>query len=303
MAAVIILGDMYLTQPILPLLSQEFHATAAEISTIITVSTLAVALTAPFTGAVADVLGRKRVIVTGGSSGIGNGIAQACAVVGIDVVVLEKHADFFRDFRGDTVHPSTLQVMDELGLIEGFLQLPHQRLQKMDGMFGGASVRIEQEPNPESRVTIGPERDALGMPRASVHWQLTDADWQANWEFNILATVRLVRAFLPALRRGRDARVVAEIRDLDLAKIAVLHRVEPGTEGGEVRDALCRWEGGDGDDPRRAVADGAQRGAEVAPRAQRHHEPDPDQDRCRRRGRPRTRGAPRRQGADRTAPP
>jgi 2-polyprenyl-6-methoxyphenol hydroxylase-like FAD-dependent oxidoreductase len=61
---------------------------------------------------------------------------------GIDVVVLEKHADFFRDFRGDTVHPSTLQVMDELGLIDGFLKLPHQRLQKMDGLFGGTPVRI-----------------------------------------------------------------------------------------------------------------------------------------------------------------
>jgi 2-polyprenyl-6-methoxyphenol hydroxylase-like FAD-dependent oxidoreductase len=61
---------------------------------------------------------------------------------GIETLVLEKHADFFRDFRGDTVHPSTLQVMDELGLIEGFLKLPHQRVQKMDGMFGRASVRI-----------------------------------------------------------------------------------------------------------------------------------------------------------------
>jgi hypothetical protein len=61
---------------------------------------------------------------------------------GIDVVVLEKHADFFRDFRGDTVHPSTLQVMDELGLIDGFLALPHQRIQKMDGLFGGSPVRI-----------------------------------------------------------------------------------------------------------------------------------------------------------------
>ncbi|GMO41588.1 FAD-dependent oxidoreductase [Bradyrhizobium sp. TM233] len=61
---------------------------------------------------------------------------------GIEVVVLEKHADFFRDFRGDTVHPSTLEVMDELGLIDGFLKLPHQRLQKMDGLFGGTPVRI-----------------------------------------------------------------------------------------------------------------------------------------------------------------
>jgi 2-polyprenyl-6-methoxyphenol hydroxylase-like FAD-dependent oxidoreductase len=79
-------------------------------------------------------------IVGGGPAGMMLGYLLGRA--GIDVVVLEKHADFFRDFRGDTVHPSTLQVMDELGLIDGFLKLPHQRLQKMDGMFGGTSVRI-----------------------------------------------------------------------------------------------------------------------------------------------------------------
>ena len=79
-------------------------------------------------------------IVGGGPAGMMLGYLLGRA--GIDVVVLEKHADFFRDFRGDTVHPSTLQVMDELGLIDGFLKLPHQRLQKMDGMFGDTSVRI-----------------------------------------------------------------------------------------------------------------------------------------------------------------
>jgi 2-polyprenyl-6-methoxyphenol hydroxylase-like FAD-dependent oxidoreductase len=79
-------------------------------------------------------------IVGGGPAGMMLGYLLGRA--GIDVVVLEKHADFFRDFRGDTVHPSTLQVMDELGLIDGFLKLPHQRLQKMDGMFGGEAVRI-----------------------------------------------------------------------------------------------------------------------------------------------------------------
>src|SRR3981189_2417866 len=78
-------------------------------------------------------------IVGGGPAGMMLGYLLGRA--GIDVVVLEKHADFFRDFRGDTVHPSTLQVMDELGLIDGFLKLPHQRLQKLDGMFGGTSVR------------------------------------------------------------------------------------------------------------------------------------------------------------------
>jgi 2-polyprenyl-6-methoxyphenol hydroxylase-like FAD-dependent oxidoreductase len=79
-------------------------------------------------------------IVGGGPAGMMLGYLLGRA--GIDVVVLEKHADFFRDFRGDTVHPSTLQVMDELGLIDGFLKLPHQKLQTMDGMFGGTSVRI-----------------------------------------------------------------------------------------------------------------------------------------------------------------
>ncbi|NOJ40480.1 FAD-dependent oxidoreductase [Bradyrhizobium australiense] len=79
-------------------------------------------------------------IVGGGPAGMMLGYLLGRA--GIEVVVLEKHADFFRDFRGDTVHPSTLQVMDELGLIDGFLKLPHQRLQKMQGMFGGETVRI-----------------------------------------------------------------------------------------------------------------------------------------------------------------
>ncbi|MHC4043501.1 FAD-dependent oxidoreductase [Bradyrhizobium sp. 23AC] len=79
-------------------------------------------------------------IVGGGPAGMMLGYLLGRA--GIEVVVLEKHADFFRDFRGDTVHPSTLEVMDELGLIDGFLKLPHQRLQKMDGLFGGTPVRI-----------------------------------------------------------------------------------------------------------------------------------------------------------------
>ena len=79
-------------------------------------------------------------IVGGGPAGMMLGYLLGRA--GIDVVVLEKHADFFRDFRGDTVHPSTLQVMDELGLIDGFLKLPHQRLQTMDGLIGGTRVRI-----------------------------------------------------------------------------------------------------------------------------------------------------------------
>src|ERR1700689_1816190 len=75
-------------------------------------------------------------IVGGGPAGMMLGYLLGRA--GIETLGLEKHADFFRDFRGDTVHPSTLQVMDDLGLINGFLKLPHQQLQKMDGRFGTA---------------------------------------------------------------------------------------------------------------------------------------------------------------------
>ncbi|MGE0287782.1 MAG: FAD-dependent oxidoreductase [Bradyrhizobium sp.] len=79
-------------------------------------------------------------IVGGGPAGMVLGYLLGRA--GVDVVVLEKHADFFRDFRGDTVHPSTMEVMDELGLIDGFLKLPHQRLQKLEGDFAGTRVHV-----------------------------------------------------------------------------------------------------------------------------------------------------------------
>ena len=49
-----------------------------------------------------------------------------------DVVVLEKHADFLRDFRGDTLHPSTLEVMHELGVLDRFLTLPHQKVPRIE---------------------------------------------------------------------------------------------------------------------------------------------------------------------------
>src|SRR5215831_13561081 len=80
------------------------------------------------------------VIVGGGPAGIMVGYLLARA--GIEVVVLEKHADFFRDFRGDTIHPSTLELMRELGLLEEFLTLPHQELREIRGVFNGHAVPI-----------------------------------------------------------------------------------------------------------------------------------------------------------------
>jgi 2-polyprenyl-6-methoxyphenol hydroxylase-like FAD-dependent oxidoreductase len=61
---------------------------------------------------------------------------------GIDVIVLEKHADFLRDFRGDTIHPSTLELMYELGLLEEFLKRPHQKTREIAGQVGDERVAI-----------------------------------------------------------------------------------------------------------------------------------------------------------------
>jgi 2-polyprenyl-6-methoxyphenol hydroxylase-like FAD-dependent oxidoreductase len=73
-------------------------------------------------------------VVGGGPCGLMLGFLLARA--GVDVVVLEKHADFLRDFRGDTIHPSTLDVMHELGLLDEFLKLPHQKASTLSAFFG-----------------------------------------------------------------------------------------------------------------------------------------------------------------------
>ena len=64
------------------------------------------------------------------------------ARAGVSVAVLEKHADFLRDFRGDTIHPSTLELMYELGLLEAFLRLPHQEMRHVDGQLGDRRLPV-----------------------------------------------------------------------------------------------------------------------------------------------------------------
>jgi 2-polyprenyl-6-methoxyphenol hydroxylase-like FAD-dependent oxidoreductase len=64
------------------------------------------------------------------------------ARAGVDTLVLEKHADFLRDFRGDTIHPSTLEVMHELGLLDDLLKLPHQKAPQLNGFFGELALTI-----------------------------------------------------------------------------------------------------------------------------------------------------------------
>jgi 2-polyprenyl-6-methoxyphenol hydroxylase-like FAD-dependent oxidoreductase len=79
-------------------------------------------------------------IAGGGPAGMMLGYLLARA--GVSVAVLEKHGDFLRDFRGDTIHPSTLEVMNELGLIDDFLKLPHEKVERFAAQFGERTYSI-----------------------------------------------------------------------------------------------------------------------------------------------------------------
>ncbi|MEO8653020.1 MAG: FAD-dependent oxidoreductase [Ramlibacter sp.] len=91
------------------------------------------------TGRQAD-LSTECCIAGGGPAGLMLGYLLARA--GVKVIVLEKHDDFLRDFRGDTIHPSTLTVLEDLGLLEAFLELPHQEISELTGEVYGETVTL-----------------------------------------------------------------------------------------------------------------------------------------------------------------
>jgi 2-polyprenyl-6-methoxyphenol hydroxylase-like FAD-dependent oxidoreductase len=103
-------------------------------------------------------------IAGGGPAGLMLGYLLARA--GVRVTVLEKHADFLRDFRGDTVHPSTLEIMVELGLIDRFLKLPHQKVETIGGLVGDTPVTIADFthlPVRERYIAMMPQWDFLNF--------------------------------------------------------------------------------------------------------------------------------------------
>ena len=103
-------------------------------------------------------------IAGGGPAGMMLGLLLARA--GIAVLVLEKHADFLRDFRGDTIHPSTLEVMHELGILEEFLQRPHQEVRTLGAQIGDAFLQVadfEHLPTHCRFVALMPQWDFLNF--------------------------------------------------------------------------------------------------------------------------------------------
>jgi len=103
-------------------------------------------------------------VVGGGPAGMMLGLLLARA--GVEVVVLEKHADFFRDFRGDTIHPSTLELMAELGFLKEFLGLPHQELRKIGATVNGAGITMADFSHLPTRckfIALMPQWDFLNF--------------------------------------------------------------------------------------------------------------------------------------------
>jgi 2-polyprenyl-6-methoxyphenol hydroxylase-like FAD-dependent oxidoreductase len=172
-------------------------------------------------------------IVGGGPAGMMLGYLLGRA--GVEALVLEKHADFFRDFRGDTVHPSTLQVMDELGLIDDFLKLPHQQLQKMDGKFGETSIRIADLSRLKIKypfIAFMPQWDFLNFLRengkkfSSLKVMMSAAATDLIWSGKTVSGVKVttpdgpveIRADLTIACDGRHS-IVRERANLELEEI------------------------------------------------------------------------------------
>jgi 2-polyprenyl-6-methoxyphenol hydroxylase-like FAD-dependent oxidoreductase len=159
-------------------------------------------------------------IVGGGPAGMMAALLFARA--GVSTVLLEKHGDFLRDFRGDTIHPSTLDVMDELGVLDSFLKRPHQEVTTLAGNLGDTLVTVADFTHLPTRckfVAFMPQWDFLNfLAEEAKRYPAFDLRMQARaeeliWEDGRVAGVRAqtpegtldVRADLTIAADGRES--------------------------------------------------------------------------------------------------
>ena len=127
-------------------------------------------------------IARQCCVVGGGPAGMMLGFLLARA--GVSVAVLEKHADFLRDFRGDTVHPSTLELIYELGLIDQFLALPHRKVERFSVEIGAKRVQVvdlRHLPTHCKYIALMPQWDFLNfIARQGSRYETFDLHMQAE---------------------------------------------------------------------------------------------------------------------------
>ncbi|HVF41289.1 MAG TPA: FAD-dependent oxidoreductase [Gemmatimonadaceae bacterium] len=173
-------------------------------------------------------------IAGGGPAGMMLGLLLARA--GVSVVVLEKHSDFFRDFRGDTIHPSTLEIMEEIGLLEELLSLPHQKAFVIRGQIGEMSLALadfSHLPVTSKFIAFMPQWDFLnflaGRARAYDNFRL-EMDATVIGLLYDGDTVRGVRITSPTGERELRADLVvgADGRSSDVREAAGLEPIDFG---------------------------------------------------------------------------
>lgn len=173
-------------------------------------------------------------VVGGGPCGMMTGFLLAHQ--GLDVVVLEKHKDFFRDFRGDTIHPSTMEILKELGILDDFLKVPHDKVKKVEADFGNKRIVLadfSHVPTHEKYIAFMPQWDFLNFISKKAK-ELNNFHLLMQTEFtNLIEENRKVRGIKARGPNGTfeiNSRltIAADGRHSDVREVAGLKAVEIG---------------------------------------------------------------------------